>query len=92
MTMGLPTVSTTIGAEGLPVVDGEHLLLADDPDSFARACVALLRDPARAEAMGDAADRYVRQQFGWDGVARRFAEFCQAVIPTAATSLTGTNA
>ncbi len=92
MTMGLPTVSTTIGAEGLPVVDGEHLLLADDPDSFARDCVALLRDPARAAAMGDAADRYVRQHFGWDGVARRFAEFCQAVIPTAATSLTGTNA
>ena len=87
MTMGLPTVSTTIGAEGLPVVDGEHLVLADDPESFARACVSLLRDPARAAAMGDAADTYVRHQFGWDGVARRFAEFCQAAIPAAPATL-----
>jgi polysaccharide biosynthesis protein PslH len=92
MTMGLPTVSTTIGAEGLPVVPGEHLLLADDPAHFAQECIALLTDPLRGAAMGDAADRYVRQQFGWDGVARRFAEFCQAVIPTGSTTLTGTKA
>ena len=83
MTMGLPTVSTTIGAEGLPVVDGEHLVLADDPHSFAGACIALLNDPARCAAMGDAADGYVREHFGWDGVAKRFSEFCQAAIPVA---------
>ncbi len=87
MTMGLPTVSTTIGAEGLPVVDGEHLVLADDPESFARACIALLNDPARSQAMGDAADSYVREHFGWAGVAKRFAEFCQAAIPAAPASL-----
>ena len=87
MTMGLPTVSTTIGAEGLPVVDGEHLLLADDPGSFALACIALLNDQARLTAMGDAADSYVREHFGWDGVAKRFAEFCQAAIPAAPASL-----
>lgn len=90
MTMGLPTVSTTIGAEGLPVVDGEHLLLADDPIAFARACIALLRDPARSDAMGAAADQYVRAQFGWDGVASRFAEFCQAAIPAGPASLSVT--
>ena len=91
MTMGLPTVSTTIGAEGLPVVDGEHLLLADDPVAFARACIALLTDPARAAAMGDAADAYVREHFGWDGVARKFAEFCQAATPAAPASLHHSN-
>jgi sugar transferase (PEP-CTERM/EpsH1 system associated) len=87
MTMGLPTVSTTIGAEGLPVVDGEHLVLADDPEAFAQACIALLNDQARCEAMGNAADSYVREHFGWDGVAKRFAEFCQAAIPAVPASL-----
>jgi glycosyltransferase involved in cell wall biosynthesis len=87
MTMGLPTVSTTIGAEGLPVVDGEHIVLADDPASFAQACIALLNDPARSESMGNAADSYVREHFGWDGVAKRFAEFCQAAIPAVPASL-----
>ncbi len=91
MTMGLPTVSTTIGAEGLPVRDGEHLVLADDPDAFARECVSLLRDPVRAVSMGNAADAYVREHFGWDGVARRFADLCRTAIPAASTSLTGTH-
>ena len=92
MTMGLPTVSTTIGAEGLPVVDGEHIILADEPEAFASACVALLRDRERSVSMGHAADGYVRHQFGWDGVARRFAEYCQAAIPAATTPLTATKA
>jgi polysaccharide biosynthesis protein PslH len=88
MTMGLPTVSTTIGAEGLPVVDGEHLVLADTPAAFADACVALLQDESRASRMGEAADAYVRTNFGWDGVARRFAELCDVATPAALDSLT----
>ena len=87
MTMGLPTVSTTIGAEGLPVVDGDHLVLADEPETFAHACIALLNDTARCEQMGNAADAFVREQFGWDGVAKRFAEFCSAAIPAVPVSL-----
>ncbi len=86
MAMGLPTVSTSIGAEGLPVVDGEHLLIGDDPAAFADRCIELLRDPARAAAMGAAADAYVRTHFGWDGVARRFADLCAEVLPPAVPS------
>lgn len=37
----VPVVSTTVGCEGLDVVDGEHLLIADDPVAFASACVRL---------------------------------------------------
>ena len=50
MAMGKAVVSTTVGAEGLPVTDGEHVLLADDPRAFADAVVRLMRDagaPAR---------------------------------------------
>ncbi len=43
---GVPVVSTTLGAEGLGAVDGEHLLLGDDPASLARACARLLTDDA----------------------------------------------
>jgi glycosyltransferase involved in cell wall biosynthesis len=41
----IPVVSTTVGAEGLDVEDGVHLLLADDPEAFAAATVRLLGDP-----------------------------------------------
>ncbi len=40
----VPVVSTTLGAEGLGAVDGEHLLIGDDPESLARACARLLTD------------------------------------------------
>lgn len=45
MALGTPVVSTSKGAEGLHVRDGEHLLLADDPDAFAARVVELLRAP-----------------------------------------------
>jgi glycosyltransferase involved in cell wall biosynthesis len=74
---GVPTVSTTIGAEGLPLRDGTHLRIADTAPDTATAIVALLRDPAAASAMGAAAARYVRGTFGWDGVARQFLDACR---------------
>jgi glycosyltransferase involved in cell wall biosynthesis len=41
---GLPVVTTRIGAEGLQLVDGEHVLIADAPQDFARAAVRLAGD------------------------------------------------
>lgn len=41
---GLPAVTTSIGAEGMGLVDGEHALIADDPSEFAAAVVRLYLD------------------------------------------------
>jgi len=79
MAMERPVVSTPVGAEGLPLRDGVDGLLAAEPQAFADAVVALLGDPARAAAMGQAAAAHVRRDFGWDAVAARFAETCAAV-------------
>ncbi len=76
MGMERAVVSTTIGAEGLDVVDGEHILLADDPQSFADAVIALLRAPERAEQIGRQAASHVRAHFGWAAVAEQFADRC----------------
>ena len=43
---GSPTVSTSIGAEGLDLEHGKHLLVADDPTTFAEAIDRLLTDDA----------------------------------------------
>ena len=45
---GVPIVSTTLGAEGIAVRDGEDILLADDAQSFAEAVVRLLQNRALA--------------------------------------------
>jgi sugar transferase (PEP-CTERM/EpsH1 system associated) len=69
MAMGRACVSTTVGAEGLPVVAGRHLLVADDPDRFARAIVRLLRDRAHRAEIERAARRLVVEHYDWSAAA-----------------------
>jgi len=71
---GLPVVSTTLGAEGIALRDGENILLADDPPAFAAACVRLLTDPALNLRLGAAGRRWVEEQYGWQAVYRRVDE------------------
>jgi sugar transferase (PEP-CTERM/EpsH1 system associated) len=79
MGMEVPIVSTTVGAEGLPVRDGEELLLADEPEAFASAVVRLLRDEDAGRRLATRAADRVRREFGWSEVAVRFAALCERV-------------
>jgi len=63
---GLPVVSTTLGAEGLPAKDGEHLLLADGGEPFARAVTRLLQDSKLRERLGCAGRVLLENQFTWE--------------------------
>jgi glycosyltransferase involved in cell wall biosynthesis len=80
MAMEQPIVSTTVGAEGLPVRDGSHLLLADTPREFAAAVVRVLTDKSLAAALGASAARLVREEFGWERVAASFAEISREAV------------
>lgn len=62
--MAKPIVSTRVGAEGLDFVDGKEIILADDPNLFARAVAGLLADPGRRKMLGEAARRRVELQYG----------------------------
>lgn len=72
MAMGKAVVSTSIGAEGLPVRRGRDILIADSPEEFASAVVGLLQDRARRSELGRAARQFVAQQHGWNSVAQHF--------------------
>ena len=80
MAMEKPVISTTVGAEGLPLHDGKELLLADDPKAFADAVVKVLSDSNLATRLGQSAAELVRQNFGWRGVSVNMAQVCQTVI------------
>jgi sugar transferase (PEP-CTERM/EpsH1 system associated) len=72
MSMGKAVVSTTIGAEGLPVKSGSDVLLADAPEDFATCVVRLLRDKAQRQRLGAAARHLVENKFSWFSVAAEF--------------------
>jgi polysaccharide biosynthesis protein PslH len=67
-------VSTTIGAEGLNVENGKHLMLADTPEDFAAAVARLLADPALRTRLGEQASMHVREHYGWDRLALKYEE------------------
>jgi len=86
MAMGVPVVSTRIGAEGLPFVDDNDILLADQADEFAAAVVRLLREPDSAARLATAARAKVVAEHSWSTVSDRFVELCAPLIDTARRS------
>lgn len=80
LSMGKAVVSTGVGAEGLPIVDGEHYVRADDRGHFADAVVSLLRDPNRRNALGAAGKQLVQSRFSWRSVAEIFERHCQDAL------------
>jgi glycosyltransferase involved in cell wall biosynthesis len=80
MAMAKALVSTTIGAEGLPVSSGEHLLLADSPAGFADAVLQLLNNSDRRARLGKAASHLVNAHYGTEIVARQFEQICQQAV------------
>lgn len=73
LAMGKAVVSTTIGAEGLPLVKGRHILIADSAPAMARQVIGLLRNPKRRRALAEAGRKLVQQHFSWSQIARDFA-------------------
>ena len=72
LAMEKPTISTTIGAEGLDISNGEDLLLADTPADFANAVIRVLNEPALARQLGSHGAQTVRERYGWKQVAAEF--------------------
>lgn len=67
---GVPQVSTTLGAEGIPVINGRDVLIADEPEAFANAILRLLEDKALAARLAANCSRLVREQFSLSRLAR----------------------
>ena len=59
----VPVVSTTVGAEGLGVSNGEHLLVADDSAGLAAACLRLLTDVGLRSRLVDSAYELFLEEF-----------------------------
>jgi glycosyltransferase involved in cell wall biosynthesis len=96
MSAGKAVVSTTIGAEGLPVENGRHVLLADTPETFAATVVDLVRDAAARHELERNARALVTERYDWSAAATHLERaLLQTRTPassassTPLTSLTG---
>lgn len=84
MAAGLPVVATEVG--GLPEVVDEGrtgwLVPARDPEALVARIRALLRDPERRHAMGEAGRTRAREQFSIERVVAQIVEVYEAVLQT----------
>jgi glycosyltransferase involved in cell wall biosynthesis len=80
LAMGKAMVSTSLGCEGIGVTPGRDLIVADTPQAFAEATLALLADPQRRLALGRAARELVEREYAWPVVGRQLLEGYQEAI------------
>lgn len=86
MLVGTPSVSTSIGAEGLDLQENEHLLIADDATSFAAAISRLLQDRPLWEKLAGQGREHMLNLHGPEVVRARFLEVVSGVLEKEATS------
>lgn len=80
MAMERAVVSTTVGAEGLPVTHGRDILLADDAAAFAGHVVRLLGNRDERVQLGEAGRRLVQERHSWEAAAEQFSGICTRVV------------
>jgi polysaccharide biosynthesis protein PslH len=71
MALGRPVVSTSVGCEGLEVVDREHIMIADTPAEFAERVIVLLTDNHMAGSLSRRARHVVQDKYDWPTMGER---------------------
>lgn len=80
MAMNLPVVSTSLGAEGIPVDQGSNGFIADAPEVMAGFISMLLEDQTKAELMGKRGRNAVETYFNWDESVDRLEQVLHEVV------------
>ena len=80
MALGTPVVATSKGAEGLDVAPGEHLLVADDPTTFARHTVDVLTNPVLHGKLATNARRLVEERYDWNQIGHSFVALVEEAV------------
>jgi sugar transferase (PEP-CTERM/EpsH1 system associated) len=75
MSMKKPVVSTSIGCEGIEVLDGEHILKADNPEHFAAQCMDLLFDKHKRDIIAFNARSLVAEKYSWSAIGDKLNSF-----------------
>lgn len=81
LALRVPVVSTTKGAEGLDIRDGEHLLLADRPEDFAAAILQLLNKPQLRAKLSIQGYNLLEEKYSLKAVGAQYQRLLETVRP-----------
>jgi sugar transferase (PEP-CTERM/EpsH1 system associated) len=80
MAMGVPVVTTSVAAGGVDAIAGEHLLVADSPQTQCMAIEALLEDPLRRDRFARAGRARVLSHHAWPQTMQRLDGFIDRCV------------
>jgi glycosyltransferase involved in cell wall biosynthesis len=83
--MGKPIVPTSIGCEGVAAVDGDNILIRDEPREFAKAVLTVLADPTFGRRLGERSRMTVEQFYSWEVIGRELNRACLQVANVKST-------
>jgi glycosyltransferase involved in cell wall biosynthesis len=75
LAMSRPLISTSLGCEGIDAVDGQHLMIADDPRAFAQSVLRVLDDRELAARLGRSGRELAERSYSWSSVLQRLEQF-----------------
>jgi glycosyltransferase involved in cell wall biosynthesis len=77
---GIPIVSTTLGAEGIPVRDGKDILIADTPEDFAAAIIRLLGNEHEASTLAENCRKLVEDGYSIKAAKREAEKIIEKLL------------
>ena len=73
-------VSTSLGCEGIECSNGEHLIIADSPESFADSVELLLGDADKRRLLAENAYHLIAEKYSWSVIADKIISSCRALF------------
>ncbi|MCZ7399985.1 MAG: glycosyltransferase family 4 protein [Candidatus Methanoperedens sp.] len=75
LALGIPTVSTKVGAEGLPISDGENIIIAKDAkDDFIEKTYKLINDSQLRKRLNENGKKLAKEKLDWNVVLKGYLE------------------
>ncbi|MDD5447716.1 MAG: glycosyltransferase family 4 protein [Actinomycetota bacterium] len=80
MASGVPVVSTPLGVEGIPAKNEDNVLIANDPESFARSTIRILQDKSLRKKISGNARKLVEEKYSWQKGVEILEEVLEEVV------------
>lgn len=75
LSMGKPMVSTALGCEGIDLVHGQHLLIADTAAAFADAVLDVMARPELARQLSEQGRALMVSRYKWEHAVEALEDF-----------------
>ena len=80
LAMEKAVVSTTIGEEGLNLIDGEEIIITDEPMRFADAVVQLIGGKQMRRQLGKKGWKHVEADYDWQRIGEKLHQLYESIV------------